>query len=166
MKPMTTFCGYVQAPASMFSTGGDGKTVFKPINDHYGIVNPGDAAPRLTPYRTGLAGLSTPDPVSVLFDLNDGEFFQVREEIDKTEGRMGTRPAGNFLDYGAAYRAAAGKNAQGGRGAIVIMTPSGHDDITAIDTNGAPVLIEPRTRWSGVDLAGCLRFPKRDGSTS
>lgn len=159
---MTTFNGYVQAPASMFSTGDDGRTVFSPINDHYGTVYPGDAADRPTPYRTGLSGLSTPDPASVEFDLNDGEFFQVREEIDKSEGRMGTRPAGNFLDYTDAFRAAAGKNAQGGRGAIVIMTPSGHDDITAIGADGETVLIEPRTRRSGVDLANRLRFPNRD----
>lgn len=166
MTPMTTFYGYVQAPASMFSTGDDGRTVFEPINDHYGTVHPGQAAPRRTPYRSGLAGLSTPDPVSVVFDLNDGEFFQVREEIDKSEGRMGTREAGNFLDYAAAYRAAAGKNAQGGRGAIVIMSPSGHDDITALDANGEPVLIEPRTRWSGVGIDSRLRFPNPNGAIS
>lgn len=158
---MTTFYGYVQAPASMFNIE-DGRTVFEPINDYYGTVHPEDAVPGRNPYRTGLAGLSTPDPVNVEFDLNDGEFFQVLEEIDKSEGRMGRRPAGNFLDYPAAYRAAAGKNAQGGRGAIVIMTPSGHDDITAIDADGEAVLMEARTRWSRADLAGRLRFPNRD----
>ncbi|QOD06024.1 hypothetical protein [Pseudarthrobacter sp. BIM B-2242] len=158
---MKTFRGHVQAPEYMFSTE-DGKTVFRPINDHYATVRPGDAAPRSTPFGTGLAGLRSPDPVSVEFDRNDGEFFQVREEIDKSEGRMGTKPAGNFLDYAAAYTAAAGKNAQGGRGAIVIMSPSGHDDITAVDANGETVLIEPRTRWSGIDLSSRLRFPDRD----
>ncbi|HEX9227565.1 MAG TPA: hypothetical protein VF885_13055 [Arthrobacter sp.] len=163
---MTTFYGYVQAPASMFSTGDDGATVFSPINDYYGTVYPGDAADRPAPYRTRLSGLSTPDPVSVEFDLNDGEFFQVREEIDKTEGRMGTRPAGNFLDYTAAYRAAAGKNAQGARGAIVIKYPSGRDDITAIGADGETVLIETRTRWSGAGIESRLRFPNRDGITS
>ena len=161
MAGMKTFRGYVQAPASMFSIK-DGKTVFRPINDHYGTVRPGEPAPRSAPFGAGLAGLRSPDPVNVEFDLNDGEFFQVREEIDKSEGRMGTKPAGNFLDYEAAYAAAAGKNAQGGRGAIVIMSPSGHDDITAVDTDGETVLIEPRTRWAGIDLSSRLRFPGRD----
>lgn len=147
MVGMKTFYGYVQAPANMFSTGEDGATVFSPINDYYAIVRPGEGP--------GTSALS------VEFDLNDGEFFQVREEIDKCEGRRGTRPAGNFLDYAAAYRAADGKNAQGGRGAIVIMSPSGHDDITALDADGETVLIEPRSRWSGVDLASRLRFPNR-----
>ena len=161
---MTTFYGYVQAPASQFKIV-DGKTVFRPFNDHYATVRPGEAPPQPA-WAGGLSGLSAPPAVSVEFDLNDGEFFQVREEIDKSEGRMGTRPAGNFLDYTAAFRAAAGKNAQGGRGAIVIMSPSGHDDITAIGSDGETVLIEPRSRWSAADLASRLRFPNQDGSTT
>lgn len=161
MAGMKTFRGYVKAPASMFRTE-NGKTVFRPINDYYAAVTPGDAPARSARYDTGLPGLSAPDPVSVEFDLNEGEFFQVREEIDKSEGRMGTKPAGNFLDYPAAYRAAAGKNAQGGLGAIVIMSPSGREDITAVDADGEPVLIEARTRWSAILLASRLRFPDRD----
>lgn len=158
---MKTFHGHVKAPARMFSTE-NGVTVFRPINDHYAIVHPGSAAPRAAGTDTGLSGLRAPDPVNVEFDLNDGEFFQVREEIDKSEGRMGTKPAGNFLDYAAAVRAAVGKNAQGGLGAIVIMTPSGREDITAVDADGETVLIEARTRWAARSLASRLRFPDRD----
>jgi len=136
----------------MFSTGDDGRTVFSPINDHYGTVRSAEGP--------GTSALS------VEFDLNDGEYFQVREEIDKSEGRMGTRPAGNFLDYAAAYRAADGKNAQGARGAIVIMTPSGRDDITALGAAGETILIEPRSRWTTVKLPRRLRFPNRNGVIS
>lgn len=161
MSPMKTFHGHVKAPARMFSTE-NGVTVFRPINDHYAIVHPGKAAPSAAGSDTGLSGLRSPDPVNVEFDLNDGEFFQVREEIDKSEGRMGTKPAGNFLDYAAAVRAAVGKNAQGGLGAIVIMSPSGHEDITALDADGRHIIIEPRTRWSSVHLYRRLRFPDRD----
>lgn len=155
---MKTFRGYVQAPARMFSTE-SGVTVFRPINDHYATVHPGTPAPRPAGHDTGLSGLRPLDPVIVEFDLNDGEFFQVQEEIDKSEGRMGTRPAGNFLDYAAAVRAAVGKNAQGALGAIVIMTPCGTEDITALDADGQTVLIESRTRWAAKSLAGRLRFP-------
>lgn len=161
---MTTFYGYVQAPASQFKIV-DGKTVFRPFNDHYATVRPGEAPPQPA-WAGGLSGLSAPPAVSVEFDLNDGEFFQVREEIDKSEGRMGTRPAGNFLDYTAAFRAAAGKNAQGGRGAIVIMSPAGSDDITAVDADGQTVLIEQRSAWRMVSLASRLSFPNQDGSTT
>lgn len=158
---MKTFHGYVQAPDSQFRTD-DGKTVFRPINDYYGTVHPGPAPVPRAEEQSWLSGLSRPPARNVQFDLNDSEYFQVREEIDKSEGRMGTKPAGNFLDYEAAYRAAAGKNAQGGRGAIVIMTPSGREDITAVDADGGVVLIEGRTRWSTIALSSRLRFPDQD----
>lgn len=141
---MTTFRGYIKAPASQFNIE-DGETVVRPFNDYYGTVHPGDAPVRLA-WENTLSGLSAPPARSVEFDLNDGEYFQVREEIDKSGGRMGTRAVGNFLDYEAAYRAATDKNAQGGRGKIVIMSPSGHEDITAVDADGEVVLIERRTR--------------------
>jgi hypothetical protein len=144
---MKTFYGSVQGLASMFTVE-DGKTVFRPWNDHYGTVRPSD--------EPGTSAMS------VEFDLNDGEFFQVREQIDKSEGRLGTKPAGNFLDYAAAYRAADGKNAQGYRGEIVIMSPDGADDITAQDADGNTVLIESRIRWRMIGLPRRLRFPNRD----
>ena len=161
MRTMTTFHGYVQAPASQFRIE-DGVTVFRPFNDHYGTVYPGPAPIPRAEEPGWLSGLSKPPARNVEFDLNDGEYFQVREEIDKSEGRMGTKPAGNFLDYPTAFRAAAGKNAQGGLGAIVIMSPSGREDITAVGADGETVLIETRTRWSGIDLSSRLRFPDRD----
>lgn len=158
---MKTFHGHVQAPDSQFRTE-NGKTVFRPINDYYGTVHPGPAPVPRVEEQAWPSGLRTPPARNVEFDLNDGEFFQVREEIDKSEGRMGTKPAGNFLDYTDAFRAAAGKNAQGGRGAIIIMSPSGHEDITAVDADGEAVLIERRTRWSTVELSSRLRFPDQD----
>lgn len=158
---MTTFHGYVQAPASQFRIE-DGATVFRPFNDHYGTVYPGPAPVPRAEEQSWLSGLSKPPARNVEFDLNDGEYFQVREEIDKSEGRMGTKAAGNFLDYPAAFRAAAGKNAQGGRGAIVIMSPSGTEDATAVDAAGRTVVIESRTRWRSVGLASRLRFTDRD----
>jgi hypothetical protein len=158
---MTTFRGYIQAPASQFKVK-DGETVFRPVNDRYGTVYPGDAPVRAATERAGLPGLSAPDARSVEFDLNDGEYFQVLEEIDKSEGRMGTRGAGNFLDYPAAFRAAAGKNAQGGRGRIIIMSPAGIDVITAVDADGQTVEIESRTSWRTDALASRLRFRAED----
>lgn len=158
---MKTFHGYVQAPASQFRIE-DGKTVFQPINDYYGAVHPGSAPAPRPEEQSWLSGLSTPDGRNVEFDLNDGEYFQVREEIDKSEGRRGTKAAGNFLDYPTAFRAAAGKNVQGGRGQIVIMTPAGSEDITATEADGTTVIIEARTRRSPVDLASRLRFTDQE----
>lgn len=163
MAAMKTFHGYVQAPDSQFRSE-DGETVFRPINDYYGTVHPGPAPVPRAEEQTWLSGLRTPAARKVEFELNDGEYFQVREEIDKSEGRMGTKPAGNFLDYPAAYAAAAGKNAQGGRGAIVIMSPAGTEDITATDANGTSVVIESRIRWHAVGLATRLRFLDSSGS--
>lgn len=156
---MTTFDGYVQAPASMFSIQ-DGETVFHPINDHYATVHLGEA-PAPEAEKAWWRG-ETPPARNVEFDLNDGEYFQVREQIDKCEGRMGTRPAGNFLDYGDAFRAAAGKNAQGGRGAIAIMYPAGTEQTTALDAEGNTVVLETRTSWRATGLASRLRFPSQD----
>jgi hypothetical protein len=136
--------------------------VFRPFNDYYGTVYPGDAPVRPAREQNGLSGLSAPPARGVEFDLHDGEFFQVREEIDKSEGRMGTRAAGNFLDYPTAFRAAAGKNAQGGRGRIDIMSPAGHEDITAVDADGETILIESRTRWTTIRLSSRLRLQDRD----
>ncbi|MBT2523525.1 hypothetical protein J7E80_21700 [Arthrobacter sp. ISL-28] len=79
----TTFYGYVQADSRSFRTTSNGRAVFEPINSFYGTVHP-----------TAQPGSGD---LAVEFDLVDGEYFQVREEIDKSEGRMGTRPAGNFL---------------------------------------------------------------------
>jgi hypothetical protein len=75
---------------------------------------------------------------------------------------MGTRAAGNFLDYSAAFRAAAGKNVQGGRGRILIMSPAGTDVITALEADGQTVVIESRTSWRTNDLASRLRLLTED----
>lgn len=152
---MTTFHGYVQAPESMFKTV-DGKTTFHPINDHYATVTPGEAPAPET--NNAWWRSETPPARNVEFELNAGEYFQVREEIDKCEARMGTKPAGNFLDYGDAFRAAAGKNAQGGRGAIVIMYPAGTEETTALDAEGNTVMLETRISWHATGLASRLRF--------
>jgi hypothetical protein len=165
MGRMKTFHGYVQAPASQFRIE-DGTTLFRPFNDYYGTVYPGAAPVPRAEKQSWLSGLSTPDGRNVEFDLNDGEYFHVREEIDKSEGRMGTKAAGDFLDYPTAFRAAAGKNVQGGRGAIVIMSPAGTEDITAVDADGTTVVIESRTLWRAIDLASLLRFTDTDAAGS
>lgn len=95
---METFHGHVNTLEQFFSYGADGKLVFAPWNTNYGTVR-----------ADRELGTGKDD---VEFVLEDGEFFQVREDIDKSEGRMGAKPAGNFLDYPAAYRHAHGRGAQ------------------------------------------------------
>jgi hypothetical protein len=85
----------------------------------------------------------------------------VREEIDKSEGRMGTNPAGNFLDYPTAYAAAHGRGIQGDIGTIVIMSPDGIEDVTALRADGTLKVVDRVTRWRTVGLTRRLRFPNR-----
>lgn len=97
----------------------------------------------------------------LLFTLEDGEFFQVREDIDKSEGRMGTKPAGNFFDYAAAYRHAHGRGAQGSIAEIVIVSPNGLEHVTALSADGTAVIMGHNTIWRTSSLQGRLRFPNR-----
>lgn len=153
MTFMTTFYGYVQADSrSFWSHRPDIAKTFHPINTHYGTVHPTEGP-----------GDSL---WAVEFELHPGECFQVREDIDMTEGRGGTLPAGNFLHYPDAYGAARGKGAQGSRGAIEIMTSRGSSDITALAQDGSAVTIGTLSEWIRVPLSSRVRFPNRESETS
>lgn len=147
MTGMETFYGHVNTLEQFFSYGPDGKLAFSPFNTNYGTVHP-DREP-----GTGKN--------AVEFTLEDGEFFQVREDIDKSEGRGGTNPAGNFLDYPAAYRHAHGRGAQGSIAAIVIMTPAGTENVTALQVDGTTVIMAHNTKWQATSLQRRLHFPNR-----
>jgi hypothetical protein len=121
--------GYVYADSRSFR---DGR--FQPVNDYYGRFHPG--------VKVSKGGwMESKTVVAVLPPLAPGEFYQVREETDKTEGRGGSRAAGNFLVYQDAYRASAGKGVQGSAGAIVIGTPREAKQITALHADGSEVVI-------------------------
>lgn len=140
---MTIFHGHVPANKTSFHTGADGIERFEPMNTAYATVTPGPA-----PDRT----------LAVELELADGEFFQVREDLDKSEGRGGTSPAGNFLHYPDACRAARGKGAQGSIATIVIMTPDGLDQVSATAEGGSTVILDIVKRWRSVDLSQRLTF--------
>lgn len=53
---------------------------------------------------------------TVQAEVPDDTLFEVRGDIDMTEGRGGTYVAGFFADYADAFRAAEGLGAQGQRG--------------------------------------------------
>ncbi|MCU6481962.1 hypothetical protein [Arthrobacter sp. A2-55] len=122
MSNSPTF-GHVNADARSFRDG-----AFRPINTSHGVFHPDIVL--------GAAKLDATLP-----PLGPGEFFEVLEEIDKTEGLRGTRGAGNFLNYRDAYAAAAGLGVQGGRAMIVIISPVGTENITALDENGQEVVV-------------------------
>lgn len=145
------FFGHVNTLEQFFSYGPDGKLVFDPWNTAYGTVHP----------DTKLGSSKN----AVVFTLESGEFFQVRGDIDMSEGRGGTRAAGNFLDYPAAYNHAKGRGAQGSIAEIVIMSPAGIDDITALRADGTLKVVDRVTRWRSVSLKRRVRFPNRPAIT-
>lgn len=142
-----TFYGHVSTLEMFFSYGADGELVFSPWNVNYGTVHPAREP-----------GTGKDD---VEFTLEDGEFLQVCEDIDMTEGRMGTKPAGNFLDYPAAYRHARGRGAQGSIADIVIISPAGIRNVTALKADGTEVIMGHDTTWRTKSLQSRLRFPNR-----
>lgn len=78
------FYGHVNTLEQFFSYGPDGQLRYRPWNRNYSTVHP-DREPGT-------------DMNSVAFTIRGGEYFQVMEELDKSEGRGGVRPAGNFMD--------------------------------------------------------------------
>ncbi|WP_427019331.1 hypothetical protein ACQCSX_22505 (plasmid) [Pseudarthrobacter sp. P1] len=147
---MRTFFGYVKAPERMFSTGPCGEVVFAPINNAYGTIHPMTAPGR--------------GDFDCILVLEDGEFFQVLEELDKSEGRQRSSPAGNFLHYPDAYRAAHGLGVQGGIARIVIKSPAGLNEITAMDADGSMAVMETSTLWGTTYLERRAQFPSRNPS--
>lgn len=127
--------GYVNADSHSIKDG-----QFRPMNGAQGRFHPGD--------RRSVSTVSSNKTMpAFLPELNDGEFYQVQEEMDKSEGRLGTRPAGNFLNYQDAYRASAGKGVQGSAGEILIAVPR-KVNVMAQSSSGAEVLMAVNTEYS------------------
>jgi hypothetical protein len=90
--------------------------------------------------------------------LAEGEFFQVRGDIDMTEGRGGTRSVGNYLVYQDARRASFGKGAQGSIGEIWIMCPTKPSQIVAVDANGEEIVMAVIPQYRMESIASRLVF--------
>lgn len=138
--PAGSITGYVRADSRSFRNG-----EFRPINAAYAAFTVSDETPE------GARKAYLPP-------LAPGEFFEVRGDIDMSEGRGGTRAVGNFLVYQDARRAAFGKGAQGGIGEVVIMSPMEPTTLTAKDANGEEVVMAVIPRFRCVDLAQRLVF--------
>lgn len=59
---------------------------------------------------------------AVTAELPNDSVFEVRGDIDQSEGRGGRYTAGYFADYASAFRAADGLGVQGTRGEVLIKT--------------------------------------------
>ena len=59
---------------------------------------------------------------AVTAELPNDSLFEVRGDIDQTEGRGGAYTAGYFADYASAFKAAEGLGVQGSRGQVLIKT--------------------------------------------
>ena len=57
---------------------------------------------------------------AVAAELPDGSVFEVRGEIDQTEGRLGGYVAGRFDNFPAAYEASEGLGVMGRRGDVLV----------------------------------------------
>jgi hypothetical protein len=136
---MEIFYGRVNTLEQFFSYGPDGKLRFEPFNISYGTVHP-----------TSGPGTGKDDVELV---LNEGEFFQV---WDHNRGY----PAGNFLDYRAAY-AKARTCGDHGIANIVIVTQDGFLNVTALDANGTAVIMGRDTKWRTISLPSRVRFLNR-----
>ena len=149
MVPMTTtWTGTVNAPESMFRTDPDGTVRFKPFNDACGAFRTTDH-------------LDPDDRNACILTLEDGEYFQVLEDTNKSDGFGPRSAAGNYLDYRDALMAARGKGVQGSLGHIQIMTLAKVEQITAIDHDGHEVVMGTRPVWRSVDIPSRLVFPNR-----
>jgi hypothetical protein len=133
--------GYVKAFSLSFKNG-----EFRPFNAAYATFRPSDEVPE-------------GNVEAILPPLKDGEFFQVRGDIDMSEGRGGTRGVGNYLRYEDAYRASFGKGAQGGIGEVWIMVPSEPSEITAIDADGFKVVMAVVPNFRMVSVSQRLIIP-------
>lgn len=58
---------------------------------------------------------------AVTAEVANGSVFEVRADIDRTEGKLGTYVAGLFSNYSAAFEAAGGLGVYGRRGMITVM---------------------------------------------
>jgi hypothetical protein len=133
-SPAGSITGYIRADSRSFRNG-----QFSPINATYAAFRPSDECP------DGARQAYLPP-------LADGEFFQVRGDIDMSEGRGGTRAIRNYLVYQDAYRASFGKGAQGGIGEVWIMSPMEPSQIVAVDANGEETVMAviPQFRMSSI----------------
>ena len=138
--PAGSVTGYIRADSRSFRNG-----EFRPINAAYAAFTVSEEAPE------GAKKAYLPP-------LAPGEFFQVRGDIDMSEGRGGTRSAGNYLVYQDARRASFGKGAQGGIGEVVIMSPMEPAILSAKDADGEQVVMAVIPQFRYVDLAQRLIF--------
>lgn len=138
--PAGSITGYVRADSRSFRNG-----EFRPINATYAAFTVSDETPE------GARKAYLPP-------LAPGEFFQVRGDIDMSEGRGGTRAAGNYLAYQDARRASFGKGAQGGIGGVVIMSPMEPTTLTAKNADGEDIVMAVIPQFRYVDLAQRLVF--------
>jgi hypothetical protein len=112
--------GYVLADSRSFWNGR-----FRPINDAHAEFHVG------TREYKGQAFEMKPIP-AILSPLEEGEFYCVQEEMDKSEGRGAKRCVDNFLVYQDAVHASLGLGVQGSSGPILIGSINRTREITVI----------------------------------
>lgn len=145
-EPVKVLHGYVNAREASFSTDRDGRVRYSPL------------FPQEMPiYLTDELG---DGPNHFRLPIYDGEFFQVLEDTDKSEGRGPRSAAGNYLEYVDARIASRGKGAQGGAGYVELMTPA-VKVVTAIDGEGNEVVMGETKVWSSRSLYSRMEFPNR-----
>lgn len=138
--PAGSITGYIRADSRSFRNG-----EFRPINAAYAAFTVSEETPE------GAKKAYLPP-------LSPGEFFQVRGDIDMSEGRGGTRSAGNYLVYQDARRSSFGKGAQGGLGEVIIMSPMDPSVLTAKNAEGEDVVMATIPQFRYIDLAQRLVF--------
>jgi hypothetical protein len=143
---MTIFHGTVNTLERFFSYK-DGTLRFSPFNTAYGTVHPSNGP--------------SDDINAVTLEVGEDEYFEVQEEIDKTEGRRGRRPGGNFLHYPDAYKAAKGLGVYGSPAEIYIQSPDGFQDVTARRADGTTKVVGRIPRWKSTRLSERIVFYNR-----
>lgn len=120
--------GYVCADSQSWRNG-----KFEPVNSTQACFHPMEPL-------TVSGSIDPTVTMGILPPLNSDEFYQVREEIDKSEGSGRRTPAGNFLNYRDAYAAAWAKGVQGAIAEILIVKLR-KTQITALDSDGNKIIM-------------------------
>ncbi|MET4143837.1 hypothetical protein [Arthrobacter sp. UYCo732] len=93
--------------------------------------------------------------------LRHGEYFSVEDTHDPDDpDREAPR---NFLIYHQAYLAAKGLGPNGTLGDIIVMAPGTPREVTALNSNGFPVVMGTIPTWTPVSLLDRIVRKDADG---
>lgn len=94
--------------------------------------------------------------------LRPGEFFQVSDTRHPNDPYSCEEPR-NFLIYHQAYLAAKGLGPHGTLGDIIVMAPGKPQEVTALNSNGFPVVMGSIPTWRPVSLLDRIVRKDTDG---